>query len=183
MLLSVLGRVFSQVRYMQVAILIAAMALSVAILLPNISVILQVFQSSSIGLGTKLQFLGSMYGVFFTNFTFFTAFYTLTIAFLFGVNSALLAYYIRRRQKVVSNTSGHTAGFLGVVSGIFGIGCAACGSVIISSFLVLFGVGGLLAILPFHGAEFGALGIIFLLISIYQLSKRINDPLVCPVYY
>jgi len=66
------------------------------------------------------------------------------------------------------------------VSGIFGVGCAACGSVIVSSLLLLVGAGGVLTILPFHGAEFGVLGIIFLWFSIYQLSKRIDDPLVCP---
>lgn len=180
MTLAVFRRVFSQARYLQIAILIAVLALSVAILLPNTAIIVQVFGSSSISLGAKMQFLGSMYGVFFTNFTVFSAFYTLTIALLFGINSALLTYYIRRRQTVVANTGGHAAGVMGVVSGIFGVGCAACGSVIVSSVLLLFGAGGLLTILPFHGAEFGVLGIFLLGFSIYQLSKRIYDPLVCP---
>jgi hypothetical protein len=117
---------------------------------------------SPIDFGAKLSFWGSMYGALFTNFTLFSALSTLAIAYLFGVNSALLAYYIRRRQTEVSNTSGHSAGVLGMVSGIFGIGCAACGSVIIPSFLILVGAGGLLALLPFHGAEFGLLGVILL---------------------
>ena len=180
MLFSVLRRVFSQVRYLQIAILIAALAVSVAILLPNISVILQVLQSPSIDVSAKLSFLGSMYGAIFTNFALSSALATTAISSLFGINSALLAYYIRRRKTAVSNTSGHTAGILGVVSGVFGIGCAACGSVIISSVLLLFGAGGLLALLPFHGAEFGVLGVILLGFSMHQLAKRINDPLVCP---
>lgn len=180
MLLSVLVKVFSQFRYILIASLVAMLALSAAILLPNTAVILQVLQSQSIDLGAKLSFLGSMYGAFLTSFTFFSAFYTLALASLLGVNTALLTYYIRRRQKAVSNTGGHAAGVLGVISGVFGVGCAACGSVIITSLLVLVGAGGLLALLPFHGAEFGVLGIIFLSISIYQLGKRINDPLVCP---
>jgi hypothetical protein len=180
MLLSVSKRVFTQTRYIQIAILVAVLALSVAILLPNVSVIVQVLQSSNIDVAAKLIFLGSMYGALFTNFTLFSALATLAISTLFGINSALLAYYIRRRQAGVSNTGGHTAGVLGVVSGVFGIGCAACGSVIISSFLILFGAGGLLAILPFQGAEFGVLGVLLLSFSIYQLSKRIHDPLVCP---
>jgi hypothetical protein len=46
--------------------------------------------------------------------------------------------------------------------------------------LLLFGAGGLLALLPFHGAEFGVLGVILLGFSMQQLAKRINDPLVCP---
>jgi hypothetical protein len=172
--------VFSQVRYIQIALLVAALALSVAILLHNVSVILQVLQSPNIETGAKLSFLGSMYGAIFTNFTFMSALTTTAISCLIGINSALLAYYIRRRQTGVLNASGHTAGILGVVSGVFGVGCAASGSVIISSLLVLFGAGGLLAMLPFHGAEFGALGVILLWFSMYQLGKRIHDPLVCP---
>jgi hypothetical protein len=180
MLLSVLGRVFSQVRYIQIATLVAVLVLSVAILLPNMSVLLQVLQSPNVELGAKMSFLGTMYGALFTNFTLFSALITIAISTLFGINSSLLAYYIRRRQTGVSNTSGHAAGVLGVVSGVFGVGCAACGSVIISSLLVLFGASGLLAMLPFHGAEFGVLGVTLLWFSIYQLCKRIHDPLVCP---
>jgi len=80
----------------------------------------------------------------------------------------------------VSNTSGHAAGLLGLISGAFGIDGAACGTVIISSVFVMFGVGGLLAALAFNGAEFGVLGMILPGFFIYQLSKRINDLLVCP---
>jgi hypothetical protein len=156
------------------------LVLSVAILVPNTTVILQVLQSSNIDLVTKFKFIGSMYGIFFINFTLFSAFSTLAIASLFGINSALLTYYIRRRQTVVLNARGHAAGVLGVVSGLFGVGCAACGSVIVASLLALVGAGGLLTLLPFQGAEFGFLGVFFLAFSIYQLSIRINDPLVCP---
>jgi hypothetical protein len=59
------------------------------------------------------------------------------------------------------------------------VGCAACGSVILTAILATIGVGGLLLALPFKGAELGiiALGILFW--SNYYLAKKINDPLVC----
>ena len=69
----------------------------------------------------------------------------------------------------------------GLVSGIFGIGCAACGTFIFTSVLTLFGVGGILAYLPFGGEEFGFLGVGLLLYSLYTLTKKITDPLVCPI--
>lgn len=180
MLLTVLRRVFIQARYIQIAALVSLVALSVAILVPNTDIILQVFASSELSLGTKFIFLGSMYGILFTNFSVLSAVYTVVIALLFGINSALLTFYIRRRQSKVTNTHGHTAGVMGVVSGLFGVGCAACGSVILSSILTLLGAGGLLAALPLHGAEFGILGVLLLGFSVYQLCIRINDPLVCP---
>lgn len=183
MLWSVLRRVFSRARYVLIAVGIAFLALSVAILLPNTAIIVQILGSAQVDVGSKLAFLGSMYGALFTNFTVLSALFTVAIALLFGVNSALLAYYIRRRQRQVpvAGSSANAAGILGAVSGVFGIGCAACGSVIISGVLTLLGGGWLLAFLPLHGAEFGLLGVLLLSFSVYQLSKRINDPLVCPV--
>jgi hypothetical protein len=179
MVFSVLQRVFTEARYTQIAALLAVVALSTAILIPNTAIIVQVFQSTEIRLVAKFAFLGRMYGILFTMFTIFAALYTVVISILFGINSSLLVYYIRRRQTNVSNTSGHTAGVFGVVSGLFGVGCAACGSVIVSGLLALVGAGGLLALLPLHGAEFGVLGVMLLSYSVYQLSKRISDPLVC----
>jgi hypothetical protein len=175
-------KVFSQAQYIQIAASIAFIAISVAILLPNTAVLWQVFSSPAITFLAKMQFLLSVYGSLFTNFTFFSALYTVGITLLFGINSALLVYYIaRRRSPNYSNVRGNTAGFFGLVSGLFGIGCAACGSVIISGLLALFGAGSLLALLPFHGAEFGLLGVILLSFSVFQLCKRIADPLVCTV--
>lgn len=181
MAFNVFRKVFTKIPYILLAALIAFVALSVAILVQNTAIIIRVFQSSELVLSAKFAFLGSMYGLLFTNFTVFSALYTVSIALLFGINSALLTYYIRRRQSqtIRSNTSGHTAGILGTVSGVFGVGCAACGSVIISGLLSLVGAGWLLALLPLRGAEFGLLGMILLSYSVYQLCKRINDPLVC----
>ena len=73
------------------------------------------------------------------------------------------------------------AGIGGLVSGVFGIGCAACGTFIFTSVLALFGVGGILAYLPFGGEEFGFLGVALLVYSVYSLTKKITDPLVCPI--
>ena len=59
------------------------------------------------------------------------------------------------------------------------MGCAACGSVILTAFLGTIGAGGLLLLLPFHGAEFGIIGLLLLCASIRYLIKKIAEPLVC----
>jgi len=154
--------------------------MSVAILLPNTKILLQVVQSPALGFGQKVEFLIGMYGLLGTNFSLFSAVTTVATAVLFGINIALLIFYVRRRQSVNKNKTGNSASVAGVVAGVFGVGCAACGSVLIASFLALFGAGGLLLILPLHGAEFGILSVCLLLFSVHEVTKRINDPLICP---
>jgi len=178
---SVIKRVFRHVRYRVGAAGVAFMALSAALLLPNFSVLSQIFLSNSISLKVKISFLLSLYGSLFTNFTFWSASYLILVAVLFGINVALLTFYIRRRQEVSGDKTAHVASLGGMISAVLGIGCAACGSVVVTAVLGLFGGGGLLLLLPLKGAEFGILGVLLLLFSIRYLIKRIKDPLVCPV--
>lgn len=181
MMFTVLGRVFSNARYTQLAILVAFIVLSAAILLPNFDLLRQVFYTHSISVTGKLSFLGSIYASIFTNFSTPSAIFTAITAILFGINVALMVYYVRRRQSVLAGKTAEWSSVGGFVSGAMGIGCAACGSVILTSILTTFGAGGLLALLPLHGAEFGLLSMILLTVAIRQLAKRINDPLVCPL--
>jgi hypothetical protein len=94
----------------------------------------------------------SLYGSLGTNFSFLSAAYTILIALLFGLQVTLLTYYIRSvRSRVTTLTNVGASGIGGLVSGFFGIGCAACGTFLLSSILALFGAGGALAWLPFGG--------------------------------
>tara|TARA_Y100000310_G_scaffold111677_1_gene110078 strand:- start:1888 stop:2124 length:237 start_codon:yes stop_codon:yes gene_type:complete len=72
-------------------------------------------------------------------------------------------------------------GIGGFISGIFGIGCATCGSFIITPLLALIGAGGFLTLLPFGGEEFGFLGVGLLGFSVMSVAKKINQPSTCPV--
>ncbi|MFT7644806.1 MAG: uncharacterized membrane protein YjfL (UPF0719 family) [Candidatus Paceibacteria bacterium] len=177
----VLRRVFRHVRYILGATGVAFTVLSAALLLPNLSIIIQVVFSGSVSFGTKISFVVSLYGSLFTNFTLLSAFFVVLTAVFFGINIALLTYYIRRRQIKNHNTTHHLSSIGGLLSAALGIGCVACGSVVLTSVFGLFGAGGLLLLLPFNGAEFGMLGILLLLFSIYYLIRKIQDPIVCPI--
>tara|TARA_B100000508_G_C11462412_1_gene279859 strand:+ start:2732 stop:3283 length:552 start_codon:yes stop_codon:yes gene_type:complete len=170
-------------RYLLTAIVVAVSVFTLAVWLPNFSLLGQVLHPDSAGsVSEKASFLWSLYGSIGTNFTVVSATYTIIIAVLFGVNISLLAYYISRMRggvRGVGSTS--AAGIGGLVSGIFGIGCAACGTFILTSVLALFGATGFLAILPLGGEEFGLIGVGLLVYSIYLLAKKINDPLVCEI--
>jgi hypothetical protein len=77
---------------------VALMVLSAALLLPNQAVIMQIFSSDLISLSTKVSFVLSLFGTIGTNFTLLSAGYLIVVSILFGVNVALLIFYIRRRQ-------------------------------------------------------------------------------------
>ena len=175
-LTSVLGRP----GYLLLAALVAALVFTLAVWLPNFRLIWIVSQAAS--LGELLTFLWSLYGAIKSNFSAVSATYTIVIAVLFGINVTLLTYYIRQRRGGLSGLrSTGATGIGGLVSGAFGIGCASCGTFIFTSVLALFGAAGILAYLPFDGEEFGFLGVGLLLYSVYALTNKINDPLVCPI--
>jgi len=82
-----------------------------------------------------------------------------------------------RRIAFVHSTPFVPAG--GLISGIFGIGCAACGTLVLTPLLALIGAGGIVALLPFGGQEFGVFGVGMLGFSIFVIAKKIQEPLVC----
>ena len=179
MVLLALQRVFRHGRYALAAALVAYAVVSAAVFLSNLSLITQVL-AAEVSVLTKLSFVLSLYGSLGSNFSVFSAVLVMVTAALFGVNIALLTFYIRRRQEAAGAATAHVASIGGIVSAALGIGCAACGSVVLTALLGLLGAGGLILALPFHGVEFGVLGLILLLVSIIYLARRINDPVVCP---
>jgi len=118
----------------------------------------------------------SLVGSIQTNFTTLSAITTVVTALLFGIIFAIIVSKVVE-QKELLQKNGITTGTLGLVSGVFGIGCAACGSLLISTL----GLGGILTMLPFRGQEFGILGVLLLFYSLYLLLKKNKDMQVCEV--
>lgn len=99
-------------------------------------------------------------------------------AILFGMNVAMLAYHLKRKVKLERSIG---TSFAGVVFGILGVGCASCGSVILTSFFGTAAALGVLGVLPLKGLEFGLIGIAILTASVLHLSKKIADPDACQI--
>jgi len=180
MVLLGLKHVFRNVRYVLLASVVALGMFTGAILLPNTKLVFQVIPDTTIALNAKLLLLFSLFESIQTNFTVVSATYTIAIALLFGINIALFVHYIRAR-KATSVGSGAAAGVGGVVSGIFGIGCAACGTFILTWVLGLFGAIGLISFLPLGGEEFGILGVLLLVVSVYMIAKKTSEAPTCEV--
>lgn len=178
---AVFRRVFRHNRYVALAVGVAFLVLSATLLLPYTTLLMQVFDSNALPFGEKVAFLIGLYGSLVTKFTLLSATYVLLVAVLFGLNLALLVFYIQKRRVVAGIKNVQLTSLGGIVSSVLGIGCVACGSVVLTAVLGTAGAGGLLAALPLHGIEFGIVGTILLATSTVYLIRKIHDPLVCPL--
>jgi hypothetical protein len=171
--------VFTHLSYVLMALATGFVVFSMAVWLSNVSLILTVLTSGTATILEKVNLLISLYGGIATNFTLLSATYTVLIAILFGIYIAVLVYVIRKRRQFAGTSS--IAGAGGVLGGFFGIGCAACGSVIFSTFATVLGAGAVTALLPFGGQEFGVVGVLLLLIAIRGIVKKIEGTNMCVV--
>ena len=180
MLFQALSKVFGRPSYTLLALTVSLIMFTLAVWLPNLGLIKEVVSSPEVDFSQKLDIPISLLGSIFTNFSLLSASYTIAIAILFGINLSMIIYFLKRKVSDVKQ-SGVTTGFLGIASGVLGVGCAACGSFLLLSGLSLIGASGILATLPLGGGEFGLLGMFLLSFSIYLTAKQIENPLVCKV--
>lgn len=175
-----LSRVFRHPSYIALSVGVALVVFAFVVLLPNFSLLAQVLPSQSIELSNKISLVFNLFQSIQTNFTTLSATYTILIAILFGMNVALFAYFIRRQKALIKSTNS-AASIGGLVSGLFGIGCAACGTFILSWVLGFIGIAGVISYLPLGGEEFGILGVVLLVYSVVATANKINSPQVCKV--
>jgi len=170
--------VFARPSYAAAAGVLAMAAFLLAVWFPNLGLIGAVLGDESLPLATRLGFPLSLLGGIGTNFSLLSAGYTTAIAVLFGVNSTMIVYLLRQRRAAAGR--GVALGAGGVASGVLGIGCAACGSLIAGAVFSFVGTAGALAVLPLNGEEFGILSVVLLLVSLLLTSGSIAQP-ICPL--
>lgn len=170
--------VFGHTSYITLASALVLFAFTFAVWLPNIGFIMNIFTTSSMPFVEKMKITFSLLGGIGTNFTIISASYTILISILFGIVIAMLLYSYRKKQAQIGGNL-LTIGFGGISSGVLGVGCAACGSFVLTSVLSFIGAGGALALLPLRGGEFGILSALLLLLLVFIISKKNFGPMVC----
>src|SRR3989344_6453428 len=145
---------------------------------PNLGLIRDVLFSNNFTFLNKIIFLWNSLGAVTTEFSALSATLLVVISILFGLNISLTVYYFKRRVTLQKAGGMRIAGML---AGLIGIGCASCGSVILSIFLGVGATAAFTGFLPFGGQEFSILAIIILVWSLYVTGKKIADPLVCGI--
>lgn len=182
LVLAGLKTVFSRPRLVLLAVAVGAAVLVLATWLPNAKLVWQIASSSSISFADKARVLAALIGSIGTNFTAFSATTTIATAALFGANLAAIAYLVsQRRQSSNAGTKQGAASLLGLASGMLGVGCAACGTVLLGPVLSLLGGAGLVALLPFGGEEFSLLGIGLLTAALVLTARQIAVSASCAI--
>lgn len=170
--------VFLRSRYVALALIFAA-GIGVGIVwLSSYRLIWFALTSDIFDWAARLKILWTSLGVFATNFTLASQIMIVAVSTLAGVNIAMLIFYFKRTMAA-RRASAVSA--LGLVIGAFGVGCSACGSVVLSSFLGVTTASILISWLPLRGIEFGILSIMLIGTSIYILAKKIQSPVTCAI--
>ncbi|MBK5104849.1 MAG: hypothetical protein JJE42_11420 [Burkholderiales bacterium] len=151
-----------------------------AVWFPNLGLIVQVFSGPDASLAAAFGIALSLLGSIVTNFSLLSAGYTIAIAALFGIATAMIAYQVKQRRIAAAGRS-IAIGSGAVASGVLGVGCAACGSLILGVLLPSLGAAGALAALPLQGEEFGILSVGLLFISLSLISENIVESIACPL--
>lgn len=155
-----------------------ALLLAIAIWLPNLSFVEGTLAAPQFSPGTKIAILWSSLAALGTDFTPLSRDLTIALAVLFAIDVALLVFYVRTRIAFDRSAG---VGIGGIVAGLLGVGCASCGTVVLSAFLGAGATAGFLNILPLKGEEFGFLGVLLMIVAIWLTAKKIEGPHSCAV--
>ena len=166
--------------YAALAGAIGLVAFLLAIWLPNIALLSEVFSDAQVSLEAKVGIALSLLAGIATNFSLFSASYTVAIAVLLGIDMAMVVYLLRQKRAAAAGKN-LVLGSGGVASGLVGIGCAACGSLLLGGLVPSLGVAGALAALPLQGEEFGILSVALLFVSLLFVSKNIAEAPACAI--
>jgi hypothetical protein len=152
--------------YLSVAILTSFFMAGLIIWSLNLDLLAYIFFQAPIDLFEKIRFFLNGYTSIVTNITNAQSSGIALFSILFGVNTALIIYVLRRRGlKAIPKKSGSGAFVLAIISG----GCFACGTSLLAPLLATLGAtsGSFVRSL---GTLFNWLGSILLAYSIYKLS-------------
>lgn len=174
---SVFKQVFGNYFYLIFAVGFTFFTLAVSVWLRNFSMLTAIFGSSRISFSDKiLLFVKLLFNVGI-GIDLFSLFFLLVLSILSGFNAALIVYFFVRQKKIYAKQG--VAASSGILIGLLGTGCAACGTFVLSSLLASFGAAGAIVSFPFGGEELSVLGIFLLLSSIFLLLKEIKSRNIC----
>lgn len=172
------GRVFTHPAYIVLAGVLATLAFLLAVWFPNFRLLGEIILDPDAPLAAALGIALSLLGGIGTNFSLLAAGYTIAIAVLFGLAIAMIVYLAKQRRIAAARRS-IAIGSGAMASGVLGIGCAACGSLILGVVLPSLGAAGALAALPLQGEEFGILSVALLVVSLLLVSNHIAESTAC----
>jgi len=162
------------------AIGVAWVSLTLFTLSQNLTLTTDLIIGGSLPLADRLVLIIEQYPFVGTNYSVVDGLAVLIVVALTGINLALVVYHFREHDLSVSSSGGS---MVGVVLGVAGAGCAACGSAVLIGILSLFGASGAVLLLPLGGLEISILAVVALLLSTYWVAEGMRGGRIggCPV--
>jgi len=174
-----LKHVFRNKKYVLLSLGIAILFYVITNWLHNSALIGQIFTLPLLTTVVKFKLIISLLFATMSNFlNWWTFVLMLFVALFFGLNTSLLVYHYRQRWSITKQTG---TSLISMVISFFGVGCAACGSVLLSTLFGYIFTAVLITFLPAHGVEFIILALILLLYSTYSLSRKVVGQTNCSV--
>jgi len=172
--------VLSAPRYAALTAVAALASLTLFVVSLNVTLVGDVVLGGGLSPAGRLRVLTELYPFVGTSFGALQGAALYLVAMLAGVDIAMAAYHFG--EHGLSARSGGTSA-VGLVLGVLGAGCAACGSAVLFGLLSLFGLGTSLLVLPLDGVEFALLAAVVLTLSIHWLAEGMRGGQVngCPV--
>lgn len=168
-------KIFSNPRYLLISLVIALLFYALNVFVPNIGALTSFYGFEGF-LSTLKFFLVLMLG-FWNTITIHSYISLLIVSVLFGVLFSLLIYKVRIVETQKIKKTGILASF-GIFIGALAPGCAACGIGLLS----LLGLSTVfITFLPFDGLELSILAIALLGISIFSITKGLDECGICKV--
>jgi hypothetical protein len=160
-----IGRVFASPLYCGLALLVSFVTLGAVIWLPNWRLLREISTSASLSLGDKITFFLEGYEGLATNFENFAALSVFLVTILFGMTIALfVAIGASRRDSARSGG--------GLLAGIIGAGCAACGTSLVAPVLGAIGASTSLSFVQTLGLVANIVAVLLLGYSIFKLGLQ-----------
>lgn len=171
-----LGEFFRRPWYISLSGMVSCTVISVLILLPNFPLLKVTLVSDYFSYSEKFLMLVRSFGAFETNFTRFSQVTTILVSILIGLQVSLLVMYVRKRTQIKKSIGAST---VGTIVSLLGVGCTACGSVILSSIFGISAVTAVLGWLPFNGTEITIVGLLMLIWSVWYTAYKCSVPVSC----
>jgi hypothetical protein len=100
------------------------------------------------------------------------------VSILIALNITIfIKQYFENRIEI----RGSASSGLGTTIAVLGAGCVACGTAVLGGVLSLFGLSGILVLLPFGGSEILWLSILLMILATYINSRELGKPKSCDI--
>ena len=172
-----LRTIFSKPSHVALGIGVSTTVFVIANLLPNHELVAYVLGSHT-PLTAKVKILGGLLLYFRYNGSITGQILFILISFFSGINVALAAYYFKTK---IHQDRAAGIGAIGIIGGLFGVGCGACGSVLLTSVIGIGASTQITGILPLAGLEFSIIALAILIFSTLYIGDKITSPPVCKI--